>query len=393
MSESSQRWRQLALLGTVQLLGMSVWFAATAVAPVLRERLLLSPSESAWLTSAVQLGFVLGTLIAALLNLADILPMRWYVAGAAVLAAFANLALIPATSFAFAFAGRALTGLALAGVYPPAMKMAATWFRSGRGLAIGCVVGALNIGKAIPYLLEGSGHLPIGAVVWTTSGAAAFGAALIALFYRDGPHAFVPRPFAWSLALDVAREPELRRITGGYLGHMWELYAFWAWLPAFLGAAFVAGGDGSGAGIWPFVCVAVGAVGAVGGGLMADRIGRIPVVRIALVLSGACCLASALAFGAPRGVLIAICVLWGIAAVADSAQFSAMITERAPAHAVGTALTLQTSLGFLLTVASIQLVPLLAARIGWQWALVVLTFGPMAGLWSVQGIRRRDERR
>jgi MFS family permease len=394
MTESPQRWRQLVLLATVQLLGMSVWFAATAVAPALRERLLLSPGQSAWLTSAVQLGFVAGTLIAALLNFADILPMRWYVAGAAILAALANLALIPAASFGQAFAGRALTGMALAGVYPPAMKMAATWFRAGRGLAIGSVVGALNIGKAIPYLLEGSAQLPVAAVVWTTSCAAAVGGIAVALFYRDGPHAFPARPFSWSLARDIVREPELRRITGGYLGHMWELYAFWAWMPAFLTAAFSAHQPGATAGIWPFVCVAIGAVGAVGGGLAADRTGRLPVVRVALIVSGACCIASALAFRAPEAVLIGICVVWGIAAVADSAQFSALMTEQAPPHAVGTALTLQTSLGFLLTIVTIQLVPMVARATGWQWAMVILALGPVAGLWSVRERgERRDERR
>jgi MFS family permease len=386
MNESPRRWRQLALLAVVQVCGMSVWFAATAVAPALRERLALSSGQSAWLTSGVQLGFVVGTLVAAIGNLADILPMRWYVAGAALLAGVANLALIPAHSFAMALCGRVLTGMALAGVYPPAMKMAATWFRAGRGMAIGTVVGALNIGKAIPYLLEGGGHLPIGTVVWTTSGAAAFGGALLALCYRDGPHTFPARPFSWALARDVAREPVLRQITGGYLGHMWELYAFWAWIPAFLTAAFARHGGGS-IGAWPFACVAIGAVGAVGGGLAADRIGRLPVARSALIVSGACCLLSALAFRAPVWLLVPVCLVWGIAAVADSAQFSAMMTERAPPHAVGTALTLQTSVGFLLTIVTIQLIPMLAPHVGWRWAMVVLTLGPMAGLASVRRLR------
>ena len=199
MIEANRRWRQLALLAAAELLGMSVWFAGTAVAPAIRARLLLSGSESAWLTSTVQLGFVAGTLIAAVLNLSDILPLRWYVAGCATLAAIANVALITADSFALAILSRALTGVALAGVYPPAMKMAATWFRAERGLAIGAVVGALTIGKAVPYLLEGGGHLPVVDVVAVPSLAALVAALLIAVGYRDGPHAFPARRFSWGL--------------------------------------------------------------------------------------------------------------------------------------------------------------------------------------------------
>jgi MFS family permease len=390
--EPSRRWRQLALLATAELLGMSVWFAGTAVAPAMRARLLLSGTESAWLTSTVQLGFVAGTLIAAILNLSDILPLRWYVAGCATLAAAANLALIPAGSFATALLSRALTGMALAGVYPPAMKMAATWFRAERGLAIGAVVGALTVGKAVPYLLEGGEHLAVTWVVAVPSLAALLAAGLIAAGYRDGPYAFPARAFSWGLAASVAREPLLRRITGGYLGHMWELYAFWAWIPSFLAASFAARAaqrslDAVHVGFWPFACVAVGAVGCLWGGRAADRIGRPPVVRTALMVSGACCIVSAFVFGGANWLVVAVALIWGIAVIADSAQFSALVTEHAPPHAVGTALTLQTSLGFLLTAVSIQLLPTIAAATGWRWAMVVLSLGPIGALGSIRGLK------
>ncbi|MGH7523280.1 MAG: MFS transporter, partial [Gemmatimonadales bacterium] len=288
MNPDSRRWRQLGLLAAAELLGMSVWFAGTAVAPAMRERLLLSGPETAWLTSGVQLGFVAGTLVAAVLNLADIIPLRWYVAGCATFAAAANAALIPAHSYPIALLSRVLTGVALAGVYPPAMKMAATWFRDERGLAIGTVVGALAVGKAMPYLLEGGGHLPVTWVVAVPSLAAIVAALLIAGSYRDGPFAFPARPFSWSLAGVVARNPTQRKITGGYLGHMWELYAFWTWIPTYLAASFAAratahGGLAPSVGAWPFACVAIGGVGCLWGGRAADRIGRTRVVRRSLI--------------------------------------------------------------------------------------------------------------
>jgi MFS family permease len=389
----SQRWRQLALLATAELLGMSVWFAGAAAAPALRARLHLSGPESAWITSSVQLGFVIGTLVVAALNLSDILPLRWYVAGSALLAAVSTAVLLPARSFPAVIVARAVTGIALAGVYPPAMKMAATWFRAERGLAIGAIVGALTVGKATPYLLEGVA-LPLRAVILVPAGAALIAAGLIVAWYHDGPFAFPVRPFSWPLALVVFRDRDLRRVTGGYLGHMWELYAFWASITAYLTASFSRRDPGAHAGAWPFACIAIGALGCVWGGRAADRIGRAVVVRRALVVSGACCVASAVVFGGPRPLVLALCLVWGVAVIADSAQFSALMTECAPPHAVGTALTLQTSLGFLLTIGSIQLVPHIASRVGWRWAMIVLVLGPATGLWSVKQItaRTRAER-
>lgn len=379
------RWWQLALLTTTMLLGMAVWLAASAVGPVLAASLHLSPAATGWLTSSVQLGFVVGTLVAAVLNLADLWPARWFVAGAAVLAAVANAGLLVADSFGTALVSRFCTGVALAGVYPPAMKMAASWFKDRRGLAIGCIVAALTAGKALPYLLSGVDALGLTVAVGVPSILALGAAVLVAAGYRDGPHLIPPRPFSWGLAGSVLREPDVRRATGGYLGHMWELYAFWAWIPGFLAAALVAQGRiEAPAKLWAFVIVALGAVGAVWGGLAADRYGRPRVTRIALLVSGACCVLSPWFFGAPFWILVSFGMVWGIAVIADSAQFSAMVSEFAPPHAVGTALTLQTSVGFLLTIATIQGVPILAEAIGWQWSMVVLGLGPAAGIWAMR---------
>ncbi|MBK7596543.1 MAG: MFS transporter [Gemmatimonadetes bacterium] len=376
------RWRRLALLALAVVGGMSTWFAGSVAAPLRAADLALTPGEVGWLVSTVQLGFVVGTLVIAVFNIADVVPGRRLFAVSAVGAAIANAALLVAPTLPWLVASRLVTGLCLAGVYPPAMKMAATWFRQSRGLAIGSVVGALTIGKALPYLLQGNGAVAIELVVLVPSVAALAAAFLIGTTWQDGPHAFPARPFHWGLIGEVVRDRPLRRVTGGYLGHMWELYAFWAWVPGFLTAAAAARGEGAAAhGTAAFTIVGIGAVGCVGGGLLADRFGRRQVVRGAMLVSGTLAALSPLLFGAPTWLLMIALLVWGIAVIADSAQFSALATELAPPHAVGTALALQTSLGFLLTIASIQLVPMLADTLGWRWALAVLAVGPFAGWW------------
>jgi len=297
-------WRMLAILSVAELLGMSVWFAASAVAPQLRVVWGLTVSETAWLTTIVQLGFVTGTVAAALLNLADVIPSRRYFAVSALLADTANAALLGAGGYGEALALRFATGFFLAGVYPPGMKMAATWFRLNRGLAIGAVVGALTIGKAFPYLVDAIGGAGIGFVIWSTTVAAASAAALVAVGYRDGPHVFERKPFSWGLVGTVLRDREWRLATGGYLGHMWELYAFWTWIVAFLAASSAARAGVPWSGEYPtavklaaFAAIAVGGPACVWGGRVADRVGREKLAIGALSASGACALLSGLMFG------------------------------------------------------------------------------------------------
>lgn len=385
----------LALIALAELLGMAVWFAATAVAPELRERWGLSPAQSGWLTSVVQLGFVAGTLGAAALNIADLFPSRSYFAVCAVLAAGANGALLVGGGYGPALVLRFLTGFFLAGVYPPAMKMASTWFRSGRGLAIGTVVGALTAGKALPYLIDAIGGVRMAPVVLGTSAAALAAAALVAVGYRDGPFAFPRRPFSWRLAGEVARLRDLRLVTAGYLGHMWELYCFWAWIAAFLAASAAAraaaGHPVPAAGtvtLLAFLVIACGGIACVVGGGIADRVGRERLVMGALAVSGGCALVVGFAFGKSFWLLVPIAAVWGMSVIADSAQFSALVTELAPPHAVGTALTLQTSLGFLLTTVTIQMVPHMVGWVGWQWAFPALALGPLAGIAAIGRLAR-----
>lgn len=381
----------LALLSFAELLGMSVWLAASAMAPHLQARWDLSAAESGFLTSAVQVGFVSGTLVAAVLNLADVLPSRVYFAGAALLAAGANAALLVVPEPALGIGTRFLTGFFLAGVYPPAMKMAATWFRSRRGLAIGTVVGALTVGKATPYLIGALGGAAPGPILGATSGAATLAALLVFAGYRDGPFAFERRPFSWTLVGEVFRRRRWRLVTGGYLGHMWELYSFWTWIGAWLAASAArAAGEGPPAAttLVAFVAIAIGGAGCVWGGWVADRIGRERLVVRAMTLSGATALAIGLVFGGPLWLVALVASFWGFFVIADSAQFSALVTEAVPPHAVGTALTLQTSLGFLLTTVTIQLVPYLAESSGWRWAFAALAAGPALG---IAAIRRLEQ--
>lgn len=379
---------------------MSLWFAASAVSAQYQELWSLSASGMGWLTTVVQLGFVVGTAGSALLNLADIIPARRLFALSALGGSVANAMMLTADGLPAALVWRFATGMFLAGVYPPAMKMISTWFRTRRGMAVGTVVGALTVGKATPYLVHAIPGAGIQPVVLTASAGAVLAAALVWLGYRDGPYPFLPRPFSWGLVREVTSTRRWRLATGGYLGHMWELYPAWVWLPAFVaasvatrGAADPSAGDSIASAV-SFAAIAAGGLGCVWGGLVADRVGREWLVTVAMSASGACALVIGFAFGASLWMLVPIALVWGFFVVADSAQFSVLVTESVPPHAVGTALTLQTSLGFLLTALTIQLVPPLVATVGWQWAFPILAIGPAFGIASIRrlvGIRQRVE--
>ena len=378
----------LALLSAVELLGMSLWFTASAVSPQLRDVWGLSAGQAGWLTTVVQLGFVAGTAAAALLNVADLVPSKTYVAWSATLAALANVALLGAGAFGPALVLRFLTGFFLAGVYPPAMKMIATWFRHGRGLAIGTIVGALTVGKAIPYLVGAIATADYRFVVTSASAGAMIATLLVVLFYREGPEPFERRPFSWGLVGTVLHHRETRLAVGGYLGHMWELYAGWTGFSLFFFDFFIGRGLENPeslllAGLCAFGGIAMGGLGSVLAGAWADRLGRENVASAAMLVSGACALVIGWLMAAPPGLVVILALVWGFAIVADSAQFSALVTEVAPRHAVGTALTLQTSLGFLLTAGTIWLMIEVETRFGWGVAFSILAVGPLFGIWQM----------
>ncbi len=376
-------WRMLAILGLGEFLGMTLWFSATAVTPAIVSELHMSAGQAAWLTMAVQGGFVAGTLVSAVLNLADLISARRVFGVGCLIGAAANAGVAVSASPEMAIALRFLTGASLALVYPPAMKIAASWFATRRGVALGILIGCLTVGKATPYLLAGFPGESWRTVIFTASWFGLIAGALVVLWVRDGPHVAATAPFDPRAVLRVFSRRAPRLATFGYLGHMWELYAMWSWVAVYVTASLAARHipDAARAGsLAAFVAIASGALGCVVAGLYADRTGKARVASWAMMVSATCCAMSALLFNAPQPLLYMFVAVWGFSVVADSAQFSAIISETTATDYVGTALTIQTCLGFLLTMASIRAVSAVGAWLGWQWAFLVLVPGPMLGV-------------
>jgi MFS family permease len=388
-------YQQLAVLALAMVLGMTPWFSATVAAPGMMAEWGAMPSASAWLTIAVQLGFVLGTFVSAVLLLSDRLSARRLASGSSFVVTVATAALAwrhTGPTAAIVLCG--FTGVALAGVYPPGIKIAAGWWRAGRGTAIGILVGALTIGSAMPNLLRAVAPVEKWrSIILAAASCALVSAVLFGRAVRDGPFQAASAPFNPRALSTVVRNRWVALATAGYLGHMWELYAMWSSIGAFwayviapraMAAAF--------APVFAFVTVASGAVGCVVAGLAADRVGRPIVTIVAMAISATCALAIGSLATAPLVVVTVVAVVWGISIVADSAQFSAAITELAPSQYVGTAITLQTCLGFLLTIVTIRLVPVWVHLWGWELAYVPLAIGPAAGILAMWPLWRARSR-
>lgn len=380
--------RALTLLAVALLLGMTPWFSATAVIPQLREQWELSNSAAAWLTIAVQLGFVTGALFSSLLNLADVISPRHVIFGASIGASVANVILVAADGPALAIPLRFATGFFLAGVYPTALKLIATWFQRGRGVALGILVGALTVGTAAPHLVNGLGGLEWETVIYVTSGLTLAGGLFVLIAVGEGPYPFPRAVFDPRQVGRAFRSRGVRLASLGYFGHMWELYGMWAWFLVFFSSAI--GSDArttATAAYATFAVIAVGGVGCWLGGVLGDRWGRTKTTALSMAISGACALTIGLLVDAPSWLILIVGLVWGFWVVADSAQFSTMVTELADQAYVGTALTLQLAVGFTLTVATIWLLPLLEDAFTWRWAFAFLAPGPALGVVAMLRLR------
>jgi len=391
--QAAGRWRALLLLAVALVLSMTTWFSASAVVPQLRAEWDLSDGAAAWLTIAVQLGFVCGALVSTILNLSDIVSPRHVILGGSIGAAVVNGLLLVAGGAATGVPLRFATGFFLAGVYPPALKLMATWFQKGRGIALGILVGALTVGSAMPHLVNGLGWLDWRVVIYATCVLTLSGGLIAGFAVGDGPFPFPRATFDPGQAGSVFANRGVRLASLGYFGHMWELYAMWAWFLVYFSDELASRGAsaGSAAAYATFAVIGVGGLGCWAGGILGDRWGRTRTTALMMAVSGTCCVLAGLLFGAPAWLVLLVGLVWGFAVVADSAQFSTMVTELADQAYVGTALTLQLALGFTLTVATIWLMPVLEATFGWRWAFAFLAPGPALGVATMLWLKSLPE--
>jgi len=378
--------RILPAIVASQFAGTSLWFAGNAVLGDLQRDWGLGAGAVGHATSAVQLGFIAGTLVFAFFALSDRCSPRRVFFACALLGALANLGVLAGGDMGALAASRFATGFFIAGLYPVGMKIASGWFREDLGRALGWLVGALVLGTAFPHLLKSLGHAwPWQAVIVGVSLAAVLGGAAMFLLVPDGPYLAKGAPFDPRALGQVFRSRDFRASAFGYFGHMWELYALWAFIPV----ALAARGPGLDVPFWSFAVIAAGFIGCVAGGLASRRVGSARVAFVQLAASGACCLASPWLFGAPDAAYLAFLLFWGVVVVGDSPQFSALNAASAPPDRVGSALTIGNSIGFAITIASIELLNVLATRWPLEYLFLVLAPGPALGLLALRPLMGR----
>ncbi|WP_421723927.1 MFS transporter [Bauldia sp.] len=390
---TSSKRSSIALVIVAEMAAMSLWFTSAAVLPDMVREVAITPARQALLSSAVQAGFVAGALAVATSGIADRYDPRRVVAASALLAAFANaVLLITPIGGDAAIAARFATGALLAGVYPVGMKIAVGWGTRDRGLLVSLIVGALTLGSSLPYLAAFLGGVAWRPTVLAISVLAGVGGLLVLCAGLGPHHAVSPRftPTAVRLAWQDSR---IRNAYLGYFGHMWELYAMWAWIGAAAAASFAVTIDTDAAQslgkLTAFLAIALGAIACVFAGAAADRVGKAEVTIAAMALSGIAAVLTALTFGGPVWLTFILIMIWGITVIPDSAQFSALVADAAPPELAGSLMTLQTAIGFALTIVTVQVTPILAASFGWPLVLAGLAIGPALGILAMLPLRRR----
>jgi MFS family permease len=394
----SNKLKTILLLALAESLAMGLWFSASAVNPVLTTAWDLSPGDGAWLTMSVQIGFVAGAFLSALFNVSDVWSPRLIFTLGAILGATANgLIATSADGLALTIVLRFITGFALAAVYPVGMKIMATWMKEDRGLGLGLLVGALTVGSASPHLLRAiRGIDEWRPVLYMASALAVLGGLIVWRYGKLGPHRTAPAPFRWRYMGEALRDKGVRLANLGYLGHMWELFAMWTWIPLFLLESYrlashpgwLEGKSETAAALVAFAVIAIGGLGSLLAGRLADGWGRTRTTIVSMATSGTCAVLIGFLFGGHPLWVSLIALIWGFTIVADSAQFSAAVSELSVKEYIGTALTLQTSLGFLLTLVSIRLIPILVGWLDWQWSFAVLALGPLFGIRAMWKLMR-----
>jgi len=386
------RFRPLVLLTVALVFGFSTWFSATAVVPQLTEVWGLSATGKAWLTISVILGFVVGALISSALNVADRIRPQMVMLVGCVGAGAANLGLIWVSGVEVGVGLRFVTGLFLAGVYPPSFKLISTWFRQGRGMALGVLAAGIIFGNASPHLVNAFGGIDWRSVIYSTT-AMSVGGGLVAFFVRTGPFEFPRTVFDPRQIGLVFANRGVRLASIGYFGHMWELFAMAAWFLIFFGDHLEASGSQALplAAFITWVVIAAGAAGSWVGGVVADKWGRTRFTALMLGISGVCSVGIGLLFDGPTWIIVVVGVVWGFTVVADSAQFSAIVTEVGDQAHVGTALTMQIAIGFTISAATIWIIPLIEEAVTWTWAFALLAIGPVVGIAAMLRLKSLPE--
>lgn len=383
-------WRVLAILCVSVVLSMTTWFSATAITPELKVAWMLTDAQVSWLTNGVQIGFVTGALLASIVNLPDIVRLNLLMAAASVLASTMNALLLLEPGPTGAILCRFATGVALAAVYPPAMKLVSTWFVRNRGFALGAVVGALTLGSSMPHLFRTiAAQIDWRVVIVLSSTASLFAGLSFLFFAKEGPYPFGKAVFDPGQIGRVLRDRNLLLVNIGYFGHMWELYAMWAWLLIFIRTAQHGTLSPAMASVITFATIGAGLLGCLAGGILSDRFGRTATTAGFMLISGSCALIIGFTFNGPTWLMIVVSLIWGVAIVGDSPIFSTAVTELSHRDFVGTALSLQMGLGFALTVFVIWLMPQISAVTGsWQWSFAALAPGPFIGALAMLKLRQ-----